>query len=61
MRDKGVSATSVADVMTAAGMTTGGFYKHFDSKEELAAAASTHRRTRPPSALGSPAASRSRT
>lgn len=39
MREKGVSATSVADVMTAAGMTTGGFYKHFDSKDDLASAA----------------------
>lgn len=39
MREKGISATSVADVMTAAGMTTGGFYKHFGSKDELASAA----------------------
>lgn len=39
MRENGVAATSVADVMTAAGMTTGGFYKHFESKEDLAAAA----------------------
>lgn len=39
MREKGISATSVADVMSAAGMTTGGFYKHFGSKDELAAAA----------------------
>lgn len=39
MREKGISATSVADVMTAAGMTTGGFYKHFGSKDDLTAAA----------------------
>lgn len=39
MREKGISATSVADVMTAAGMTTGGFYKHFESKDALATAA----------------------
>lgn len=39
MREKGIAATSVADVMTAAGMTTGGFYKHFKSKDDLAAAA----------------------
>jgi len=39
MREKGISATSVADVMTAAGMTTGGFYKHFKSKDDLAAVA----------------------
>jgi TetR/AcrR family transcriptional repressor of nem operon len=39
MREKGISATSIADVMTAAGMTTGGFYKHFKSKDDLASAA----------------------
>lgn len=39
MREKGIGATSVADVMGAAGMTTGGFYKHFDSKDDLATAA----------------------
>jgi len=30
---------SVADVMAAAGLTHGGFYKHFDSKDEMTAAA----------------------
>lgn len=39
MRTDGISNTSVADVMMAAGMTTGGFYKHFASKDELTAAA----------------------
>jgi TetR/AcrR family transcriptional repressor of nem operon len=39
MREKGIGATSVADVMSAAGMTTGGFYKHFASKDDLTAAA----------------------
>jgi len=39
MRENGVVGTSVADVMTAAGMTTGGFYKHFESKDDLTAAA----------------------
>lgn len=39
MRENGIAATSVADVMSAAGMTTGGFYKHFESKDHLAAAA----------------------
>lgn len=39
MREKGISGTSVADVMSAAGMTTGGFYKHFESKDALATAA----------------------
>ena len=39
MRENGIAGTSVADVMTAAGMTTGGFYKHFESKDHLAAEA----------------------
>jgi len=34
-RERGVEATSVADVMKAAGLTHGGFYRHFDSKEAL--------------------------
>ena len=40
-RERGVEGTSVADVMGAARMTHGGFYKHFDSKEDLLAAAIT--------------------
>lgn len=39
VRERGIAGTSVADVMQAAGMTHGGFYKHFDSKESLIAAA----------------------
>jgi TetR/AcrR family transcriptional repressor of nem operon len=39
LRARGLAATSVADVMQAAGMTHGGFYKHFQSKDELAAIA----------------------
>ncbi|MDK8871071.1 TetR family transcriptional regulator [Paracoccus sp. SSJ] len=35
-RARGVEAVSVADIMAAAGMTVGGFYKHFASKEALA-------------------------
>ena len=34
-RERGVEAVSVADIMAAAGMTAGGFYKHFASKEAL--------------------------
>ena len=41
-RERGIEATSVADVMKAAGMTHGGFYRHFDSKEDLVAAAIHH-------------------
>ena len=38
-RSRGYDAVGVADVMKAAGMTQGGFYKHFSSKEALAAEA----------------------
>lgn len=35
----GIHATSVAEVMSAAGLTHGGFYRHFASKEHLVAEA----------------------
>ncbi len=38
-RERGVGETSVAQVMEAAGMTHGGFYRHFADKDELTAAA----------------------
>jgi len=38
-RERGVDATSVNDVMAELGMTGGGFYRHFESKEALAAEA----------------------
>src|SRR6516164_7795483 len=38
-REKGVDGIAVAELMQAAGLTHGGFYNHFESKEELAAAA----------------------
>lgn len=38
-REKGINGVSVADVMAAAGLTHGGFYGHFESKDALAAAA----------------------
>jgi TetR/AcrR family transcriptional repressor of nem operon len=38
-REQGVKGVSVADVMAAAGLTHGGFYGHFESKDELAAVA----------------------
>jgi TetR/AcrR family transcriptional repressor of nem operon len=34
-RNKGIEATGVAEIMAAAGLTHGGFYRHFNSKEEL--------------------------
>lgn len=38
-REKGFEAVSVADVMKAAGLTHGGFYGHFSSKDDLVAQA----------------------
>jgi TetR/AcrR family transcriptional repressor of nem operon len=38
-REKGFDGIGVADLMRAAGMTHGGFYNHFASKEELESAA----------------------
>src|SRR5258708_6568270 len=34
-RARGIAATSVADIMGSLGLTVGGFYRHFDSKEAL--------------------------
>lgn len=38
-RERGIDAASVNDVMAELGMTGGGFYRHFESKEALAAEA----------------------
>jgi TetR/AcrR family transcriptional repressor of nem operon len=35
LRERGIKESSVKDVMMGAGLTVGGFYNHFDSKEEL--------------------------
>src|SRR6266545_4963319 len=37
LRAEGLSGPGVASVMKAAGLTVGGFYKHFQSKDELLA------------------------
>ncbi|POD90788.1 TetR family transcriptional regulator [Pectobacterium odoriferum] len=39
-RERGLNGVSVSDLMAAAGLTHGGFYGHFASKDELAAIAS---------------------
>ncbi len=39
-REKGFDGVAVADIMKQAGLTHGGFYGHFESKEDLAAQAS---------------------
>jgi TetR/AcrR family transcriptional repressor of nem operon len=35
IRSRGIEATGVAEIMAAAGLTHGGFYRHFESKEAL--------------------------
>jgi TetR/AcrR family transcriptional repressor of nem operon len=34
-RARGIAGAGLADVMAAAGLTHGGFYRHFDSKDQL--------------------------
>ncbi|HKR41885.1 MAG TPA: TetR/AcrR family transcriptional regulator [Paraburkholderia sp.] len=38
-RANGIHATGLADVMAAAGLSHGGFYRHFESKDQLVAEA----------------------
>jgi TetR/AcrR family transcriptional regulator, transcriptional repressor for nem operon len=38
-REKGLAGFGIAELMKEAGLTVGGFYKHFDSREELVAEA----------------------
>ena len=38
-REKGIEGIGLADLMSEAGLTHGGFYNHFQSKEELVAEA----------------------
>lgn len=42
MRERGIKSVSVADLMGAAGLTHGGFYGHYESKDALAAEACAH-------------------
>jgi TetR/AcrR family transcriptional regulator, transcriptional repressor for nem operon len=39
IREQGMDAPAVAEIMQAAGLTHGGFYKHFDSRDDLIAEA----------------------
>ena len=41
-REQGIVATGLNDLMKAAGLTHGGFYKHFESKDQLVAEACAH-------------------
>jgi len=38
-REKGLAGFGIAELMKEAGLTVGGFYKHFDSRDELVAEA----------------------
>jgi TetR/AcrR family transcriptional regulator, transcriptional repressor for nem operon len=42
LRERGLRGPSVADLMNSAGLTHGGFYGHFDSKEQLVDQACAH-------------------
>jgi len=39
-RQNGICETGLADLMGSAGLTHGGFYRHFDSKDQLVSEAS---------------------
>src|SRR6202453_1359489 len=38
-REEGLAGVGIAELMKEAGLTVGGFYKHFDSRDELVAEA----------------------
>lgn len=38
--EQGLAATGIAEIMAAVGLTQGGFYRHFETKEQLIAEAS---------------------
>jgi TetR/AcrR family transcriptional regulator, transcriptional repressor for nem operon len=40
-RKNGIAGTGLSDLMAAAGLTHGGFYRHFDSKDQIVAQACT--------------------
>jgi TetR/AcrR family transcriptional repressor of nem operon len=42
IREEGLDGPGVAEIMQAAGLTHGGFYKHFGSRDDLIAEASEH-------------------
>ena len=58
-REKGLEGVGIADLMQEIGLTVGGFYKHFDSRDDLVVEAlryalSTRRRQAPAAASGGP-------
>ena len=58
-REKGLEGVGIADLMKEVGLTVGGFYKHFDSRDELVvealrSACGTWRRQSDAAASGGP-------
>ena len=51
-RERGFDGIGVADLMKAAGLTHGGFYGHFESKEDLMAQACEHASARSQTLFG---------
>jgi TetR/AcrR family transcriptional regulator, transcriptional repressor for nem operon len=61
LREKGLEAVAIADVMKEVGLTVGGFYKHFGSRDDLVvealqAASGSWRRSGEQTASGGPSA-----
>jgi TetR/AcrR family transcriptional repressor of nem operon len=51
-RERGIDGVNVGELMGAAGLTHGGFYRHFASKDELAGLAAAHAITAQAETLG---------
>jgi TetR/AcrR family transcriptional regulator, transcriptional repressor for nem operon len=51
-RERGIDGVNVGELMGAAGLTHGGFYRHFASKDELAGLAAAHAITTQTETLG---------
>src|SRR4030088_3315612 len=61
-REEGLAGVGIAELMKEAGLTVGGFYKHFDSRDDLVAEAvssafGTWKRQKDAAASGGPLAS----
>src|SRR5260370_10489532 len=55
----GIEGTGLSDIMTAAGLTHGGFYKHFSSKDQLLTEAVGHALERVLASMEGPRGARS--
>jgi TetR/AcrR family transcriptional repressor of nem operon len=57
--ESGIQSTGLTEIMAAAGLTHGGFYKHFSSKDQLVAEAIDAALERIADSMQSPKANRS--